>query len=224
MDEARHSFSTLFQYSTGLYITAGARVKLMECVLEMDTDAIYMDTDSIKFKGDHYDIFEKFNNNVYSLYEQVHTFFPDIQIDDFMPKDINGIKHPLGFFECENDCNIKEFRALGAKKYSYRDDSLHITLAGVSKKGVKALNNNIDNFKNGFIFDYDNAGKLIHLYHDDQPLITFNDIDGNKFTSNLKYGVILYPTTYQIGLTLEYQLLNEKYQIKQSEKVMNGCS
>ena len=208
IEEARKSFSTLFQYSSGLYITAAARCKLLECVLEMDKDVIYMDTDSIKYIGDHNDVFERFNERVMELYRQVNAFYPDIKIEDFMPVDKKGVQHPIGFFECENDGDIEEFRALGAKKYAYRDSSgLHITLAGVTKKGVVALQDNIDNFKNGFIFDYDTSGKLIHLYNDEQPRITFEDIDGNVTTSDLKYGVVLYPTTYRIGQTIEYLTL-----------------
>ena len=44
-------------------------------------------------------------------------------------------------------------------------DALKITVAGVPKKGAKALKNDIRNFKDGFIFDGVTSGKLKHSHY-----------------------------------------------------------
>ena len=62
---------------------------------------------------------------------------------------------------------------------------IHITVAGVPKKtGAKCLDNNINNFKNGFIFSGAKTRKLLHkyfyvddIYIDDQGNETGDSID-----------------------------------------------
>ena len=220
LEEMKHSWSTLFDYTTGLYITSYARRNLFSCIIQMDKDVIYCDTDSIKYMNNHDDVFNKFNESVIERYNGVINRYPDdFNISDFSPVDHKGVSHTLGFFEVENDGDIEEFKTLGAKKYCYRvDGDLHLTLSGVNKKtGVKALGNDINNFSNDFCFNYDEAGKLIHYYNDEQEIITFTDIDGNKYTNDLKYGIVLQPTTYKIGSTMEYEALLQWYMIKESE-------
>lgn len=102
---------------------------------------------------------------------------------------------------------------MGAKKYAYREDGeLHLTLAGVSKSGVTALNNDLRNFKKGLVFDYDHSGKLTHSYLDN---MTETDVDG--YHTSLSYGVVLYPTTYTLGTTDIYDLICERMQIRDAE-------
>jgi len=224
IEEARHSWSTLFDYTTGLYVTSYARRNLFLTLIQLDKDVIYCDTDSIKYRNNHDDVFERFNESVIERYNKCIEYYPDdFTIDDFQPTDQEGIKHLLGVFEIENDGDIKVFKTLGAKKYCYElDDGLHLTLSGVNKKGVKALNGDINNFRNGFVFGYDEAQKLIHFYDDEQPIIDFIDCQGNEYHSELQHGVILQPTTYKIGQTLEYELLLNAIQIEESEVEYNG--
>lgn len=83
--------------------------------------------------------------------------------------DIKGKSYYLGVVECEtlND-PILEFRTQGAKKYVYRlKDGLHMTLAGVAKEEVSQLNDNIENFVPGFVFDP--AGGVTMHYLDGMP-------------------------------------------------------
>ena len=214
--EAKKSWSTIFQYTTGLYVTAYSRRNLMEMVLQLDRDVIYCDTDSIKYVGDHDDVFKRYNMKVYERYQRCIDRYPDLKMEDFSPVDSKGNKHTLGLFEYEGEAS--EFKTLGAKKYCFRKDGkLHLTLSGVSKGGVIALEDDIENFRDDFVFDYKAAGKLIHFYDDEQPEIEFKDIDGNIYRSDLQYGIILQPTTYHVGVTLEYALMLQHFQIKERE-------
>ena len=222
LNEMRRSNSTLLYYGVGLWVCAISRKHLMDCVLyshEFDKHVIYCDTDSIKYYGDYDYIFEEYNKGVYNHYIELCERFPDFKIQDFMPVDINGHSHPLGFYESDSKNGYTEFKTLGAKKYCYREDGeLHLTLAGVSKKGVTALNDNIKNFKKGFVFDFRQSGKLTHYYNDNQPETDIIDIDGNIYHSMYKYGIVLAPTTYTLGMTDLYDILVNDYFIKEAER------
>lgn len=212
LEEMKSSYSTLLYYAQGVYITSLSRKHLLECVYQMDADVIYMDTDSIKYKNNHDDIFINYNNNVDLKYKEVIKKYPSIKMEDFKPCDKNGNAHPLGYFE--DDGEYEEFLSIGAKKYVARENGkLKMTLSGVAKSGVKVLNNDINNFKKGLIFDYDMSGKLTHTYIDNQTPV---EVDGWK--SELKYGIVLNPTTYTLGITELYELLIEEYYIKECEE------
>jgi hypothetical protein len=94
---------------------------------------------------------------------------------------------------------FSEFRTLGAKRYCERwkcDNDLHLTVAGINKEAVASLNNDIDNFKNGLVFDKDadDVNKLLHTYFDNQPDIVFPD----GYVSTQRRGVNLRPNGYKL--------------------------
>ena len=216
LEEMQDSFSTLFFYAVGVWCTAAARRSLMKIVLDesMDKDVIYCDTDSCKFRNreQHQDLFMSYNLDMIERYKNVCERYPELEIKDFMPADKHGVLHPIGFYEF--DALYSEFKTLGAKKYCGReeDGELHITVSGVSKKGAVALNDNIENFKKGFKWDYKTSGKKTHYYRevhlvrgnivdDRQPAFEFMDVDGNNYLCNYGWSIVLMPTTYELGIT-----------------------
>lgn len=202
LEDYKSSFSNLFYYAVGVWVTAYARRNLFMQIIKIDTDMIYSDTDSIKYVGKHQDIFDEYNQNMVEKYKNVIKKYPELTLDDFMPKDEKGIKRPIGWYEYEE--TYDDFCTAGAKKYAYNDDTgLHITISGVNKKtGISALNGSINNFlKNGLVFNYQQSGRLVHYYNDNQPEFTFIDYQGNKYTSHYQYGIVLQPTTYTLGGT-----------------------
>lgn len=192
-------------YQVGVWVTSWARYRLHlgRSCLNSPLDFVYCDTDSIFFMDEiNLKNFEKLNEELKNIAIQNDAYF----IDD------NGEGHYLGVYELDKECT--QFVSLGAKKYCYRDahdKKLHLTLAGVSKKGVKELKNQIRNFHEGFIFV--NSAGLKAKYNDHVDEVV--EIDGHKqrITSN----VYLEETTYEIGLTDDYdkciqiakKLLNE---------------
>lgn len=220
LDEARSSYSTLFYYPQGLFITAWARSNLFNRLIDpadgndghdIDRHVIYCDTDSVKFYGDFDYIFDKYNKEVIERYKKVIEVYPELTLDDFMPVDPKGNKRPIGVFEKEID-SYEELITLGAKKYAFREDGeLHITVSGVSKEGVDALEDNIDNFKPGFEFGYKSARKMQHTYNDHMTHAFVTDYEGNVYKSELDYGIILQPTTYTLGITEVYDALISYY-------------
>lgn len=68
----------------------------------------------------------------------------------------------------EFDGEYSEFKVMGAKRYcgrSTKDNELHITVAGVPKKGALCLQDDINNFTKGMVFSGTITGKLTHTYN-----------------------------------------------------------
>ena len=102
--------------------------------------------------------------------------------------------------QAELDGNYTEFKTLGSKKYCYRDDKgLHITIAGVSKKGAEFLDNDIKNFKIGTVFPPIYAGQCAKFNDEEIHSII---IDGKKFTT--ASNCALCDTTYTLKASDDY--------------------
>lgn len=74
-----------------------------------------------------------------------------------------------------------EFKVQGAKRYCGRnveDGELHITVAGVPKKGAQCLNNDINNFTTGMVFSGTQTGKKTHTYFFVEDI--YLDSNGNE--------------------------------------------
>ena len=97
---------------------------------------------------------------------------------------------------------------MGAKRYCGRckaDGKLHLTVAGVPKKeGVKCLNDDIRNFKKGFIFDGEITGKKTHTYRIVDDI--YIDDKGNETGDSID----LSPCDYELD-SIEYHSLEEYY-------------
>ena len=78
-----------------------------------------------------------------------------------------------------------QFRTMGAKRYCVRDgDSLKLTVAGVPKRaGALCLDNDIENFTDGFIFSGTKTGKQTHTYFFSEDIHT--DDQGNEIGDSI---------------------------------------
>lgn len=208
LEQMKESFSTIFSFATGCWITAISRKGLWNIIKQTDKDTVYYDTDSDKIKDykKYLPVIENINKENYRKIEEVCDFY-GIDIELFSPTDTKGKKHTLGMLEFEGE--YKEFKTLGAKKYCYRDEKnvLHMTLSGVRKSAVCQLNNDINNFKKGFEFDY-SINKLNMIYLENQEPFTFLDCNNVEYTcDNIQFAIIAQPTTYTLGITQEYENL-----------------
>lgn len=96
----------------------------------------------------------------------------------------NNREYWLGI--AENDSQYTEFKTVGAKRYCGRgadDNEIHITVAGVPKKGAKCLNDNIDNFVPGLIFSGAITGKKTHTYFYRNDVVI--DEKGNELADSI---------------------------------------
>jgi hypothetical protein len=110
----------------------------------------------------------------------------DIDMSLFTPEDIKGIKHPLGYWDFETKENqYQKFKTLGAKRYMYFDDKLHITVSGIGKKiGCEYIEKNFDDpfkaFSDGLEIPKGETGKMIHTYIDNPISGVVSDYKGVK--------------------------------------------
>jgi hypothetical protein len=201
------SFATFLSPAYGVFVTAYARKNLWDNILKIDRDLVYADTDSIKFVGDHMDVINAYNKKII---KKLRAACKDNGIDPALlsPADAAGVQHHLGIFD--NDGNYEQFVTLGAKKYAtVTGGELHITVSGVNSKTGAAALGDIRNFKNGFVFDYDGAGKQLISYNDRQSDTIIIDAYGNAETRSEIYGVNLRPNVYHLGMSFDYMDLIE---------------
>ena len=157
---------SILLYSWGCWCTSYAMYNLhrfgSECIDNRDDKIshwIYSDTDSCY--SDSWDIkkVEEYNERAKKK----------LQDNGYGAVVIDEKEHWMGVAEHKpGKDDYTEFKTLGAKRYCGRnadDKKLHITVAGVPKKGAVCLNDNINNFTNGFIFPGSVTGKLTHHYY-----------------------------------------------------------
>lgn len=178
-------------YSWGVWVTAYARESLWYMINRIDDDVVYCDTDSVKYMGDYEEVFNTYNK---MMEKQVNQTLIRL-----------GVETDLGNIgQYEDDGTYEKFVTMGAKKYCYEHDGkLHITVSGVPKKSVKALKT-IEDFKEGFLWNYSNSNKNEICYNDEQEPTTVIDYQGNADTYTDKYGICISPTTYRLGITDDY--------------------
>ena len=201
--EKKKLSKTFGAFQFGVWVTAYARRNLWRGILALDYNVAYCDTDSIKYIKCDTDFFEKYNKEI-ERRENIRADMLGISPDKFSPKDKNGIPHRLGIFD--DDGQYKKFKTLGAKKYCYvdNDNKLHMTVSGVRKSAVSQLHD-IDDFKDGTVFDVEHAQKLLMSYIDDMIPIVWNKGQYDEFHSTYQHGICAQPTTYSLGITDDYE-------------------
>lgn len=202
------------QYQIGVWVTAWARHNLWEAILKLDEHIVYCDTDSIKgvFTKEDIEWIEDFNKEIFALHEFMSNTY-DIDINLYRPSDPKGIVRPLGIFAPDGE--YKEFKTLGAKRYCSLEynkkknrDEIHSTIAGLPKSaGAKKIEElgGVDAFDSGIVWNSRESGKLISYYNDDQPELLWQDMNGEYYVSDDRYGICLMPTSFDMSFTDEYE-------------------
>lgn len=200
------SKNSILPFSWGCWITSTAMKNLFEmgsCIRDnADPERgglwLYSDTDSCYGVGWDEKKLEAYNNKCKEK----------LTAAGFGPVTVNGKEYWLGI--AEKDGEYSEFVTMGCKRYccrSKKDGELHITVAGVPKKrGAKCLNDNIENFKTGFIFDGATTGKKLHTYF-------FNDIYTDKNGNITGDSIDLSECSYILDESKMYKLDPKKHKI-----------
>ena len=229
LDEYYNSFSSFLSYQVGVWCTSYARRMLQEgidaCYNPSTgySDLIYCDTDSCKYLNPslHEAAFKKINDERIALAEKRGAFI-----------DFNGKRYHLGIFTDEP--KAVSFKTWGAKKYIYSYIHNHkdgtsnldfkITISGVPKaKGKKIIKKQLiegkiksfDDIDVGFVF---RSVKTTSCYMDHRTLQEF-EVDDKKvyYQSN----VAMYPASYTLGLTAEYEMLLYLFEDYMNEEEIN---
>lgn len=205
--KSRNSF---LAYQWGVWVTAHCRNRLQRAIDAVGIDAIYCDTDSLKFLGNHDADFDKLNNEILEeadacqLLTSCDVTDPDGEIHHYQ----------LGVWEKEK--TYQTFKSLGAKKYAYTyefdkygnpDPDLHITVAGLSKsKAGKWLTEHggMKKFRSDTLIPADYSGRTVSSYIDHKKPYYLN-FQGEKILT--ASAIAIYNTTYTFSITSEYQEL-----------------
>lgn len=185
---------TILPYQWGTWCTSYARQNLYllgECISRKEGEIspwVYSDTDSIYSFSWNEQLVKNYNKLCEDLLKK----------NGYGPVTVNGKEYCLGVATSSDEDIYTEFITQGAKRYAGRsaaDNELHITVAGVPKPGAKCLNDNLDNFRPGFIFKGIQTGKLTHFYlFEDQ----IKEIQGNEVGDSID----LRPCDYQLDMGL----------------------
>lgn len=199
-DREKHYF---LSYSWGCWVTAYARRNLWKCIEHCDHDVLYCDTDSIFVRGKQ--DFSWYNNEITEKLRKACEI-RELDFEKTRPYTPKGKQKPLGVFDKEDDCS--QFKTLGAKRYVERrvsDNKLHLTVSGINKGAVDLLNDDINNFADGFDFnkDADCVTKKLLTYLDDIPDCVYPD----GYKSTYKHGINMRNAGYVLSMTDEYKNL-----------------
>ncbi len=192
--------STILPYQWGCWITSYAMHNLFtlgSCCkvwLYSDTDSVYgMGWDKVKVK--------KYNKKCIQMVKDA----------GYSGVEHNGKIYWLGVAETERKDKYSEFKYMGAKRYcgrSYKDNELHLTVAGVPKDAVSCLNDDITEFKKGFIFDGEESGKKLHSY------MTVDDIYIDDNGNETGDSIDLSPCDYKLDQVV-YHSIEEYFEAKE---------
>lgn len=206
--------NSFLSYTIGCYCTAYAFRNLFElgdCVkkyykpdgsgeLSYPFRWFYSDTDSAY--SDDWD-----ESKIDAYNEKCKKLLAD---NNYGPVVVDGKEYWLGVAELDDDSRYSEFVFLGSKRYAGRgsvDKKLHITVAGVPKKGAECLKDDLKNFTKNFIFDGTITGKLTHQY-----LFSEQGIHIDEFGNEIGDSINLEPCDYELdAVDKEEYLLTDDY-------------
>ena len=195
LTEAQRNLYLLYQW--GCWVTAWARLRLMEGVEQCGGRCVYVDTDSCKYLGQV--DWTAYNRRRIKKSAQSGAWATDAK----------GKRHYMGVYEQE--AGYSDFKTLGAKKYAFIHEGsnrVETTIAGVSKKlGGRELeaNGGLSAFCEGFVFSL--AGGTESIYNDNTP-IQVTEIRGHRV--ELGPNICIAPSTYRVGLSDEYRRILEE--------------
>lgn len=148
--------TSILPYQWGVSVTSAAYRHIFE-LYECCEHPVYTDTDSCYGYGWDEKKIESYNQKCKDKL-RANGYGPVIRDDR---------EYWLGVAETSDEDVYTEFKVMGAKRYAGRskaDGELHITIAGVPKRGSICLNDDLNNFTQGFVFPGSKTGKLLHTY------------------------------------------------------------
>lgn len=203
--------NTVISYSIGVWVTSLAfrnLFRLGECVnfyyddkgkLAFPPRWIYSDTDSCYSDDWNEEKVSQYNEECKKL----------LLANGYGAVVVEGKEYWLGV--ATDDAEYEEYVTLGSKRYAGRgadDHKLHITVAGVPKKGAECLKDDLKNFTRGFIFDGQTTGKLAHFY-----IFSDKGIYKDEFGNEIGDSIDLQPCDYELDAVdkFEYILTDDYY-------------
>lgn len=211
-------------YPWGVWVTAYARANLFSGIIEMGSDYVYSDTDSIKSMNtqEHLQYFDSYNAQILKKIE-IASEYHKIDKSLFAPYTQKGKQKIIGVWDDEGVYD--RFKTLGAKRYltmklstrTISDDGLTvqltepkhmITLAGSNKtKTMQYLRKTLspfENFSDGLTIPPDASGRLILTYIDDETEGDIIDMNGIQYHYHELSSVHMEKSEYNLSMSEEF--------------------
>lgn len=204
LEKFYNSKNSFLPFQWGCWVTAYAQenlYKLGACCKKW----LYSDTDSVKGFDWDMDKLKSYNDEIIRISKE---------------RGVGLVKYKGELFRlgiADFDGEYSEFITHGSKRYCYRDaDGLHITVAGVPKDGVYCLNDDITNFRKGFIFSNskvfrdnfkkNNPDKVPKWKLKTEYMINTDIKNMTLYGSKIEYGcaIRLSDTEYELDHTIPY--------------------
>lgn len=185
---------TFLFYAWGVWTTSAAMRNVLDltyCVNQREENALYVDTDSCYATDWNLKALEQYNMLCRAK----------LKASGYDPVLFNGREYIPGVAELDGE--YTQFRTVGAKRYCCRqkDGELKLTVSGVPKKaGAKCLNDDIENFRQGFVFSGEITGKLTHMYQ------YVDGIYKNEYGDLIADSVNLVPCDYLLDESIEHAM------------------
>ena len=182
----------------GIWVSAGARRKLLKLILQFGDDASYGDTDSCKLDNykAHLDVIKQHNEETLAY----HRWLKEMTGFDF---------GKLGIFDDEGA--IKRFKTLGCKRYIYQDRlyNTHVVIAGLPKGRLEtfAIDQGKDIFEvfdNQLFLSTELTNKLTSSYSDHKYSDVIIDDQGHSEVMHEDSGVCLFNVPFNMKLATDY--------------------
>lgn len=220
---------TILPYQWGVFVTAWARQKLCNIASKIGNDVLYMDTDSIKFIGEHDHYFEEDNAVIHAENLKAAKHF-DFDFELFAPADKKHNVHELGLWDFEY--KYKSFKVLGAKRYcytlyakdaiknGYKPNEIFPVVAGCPTHAMRTwlklhdCNALLKPFKLNIILGTSESCKNTVHYHANHDIdIPVTDYTGKTHIEHIGYGVCLESATFDMSLCTDYLLFLEGFAV-----------
>lgn len=197
LDKYYKSRNNFLPYQWGVWCTAWARLRLRVALQMVGADAVYCDTDSVFYIGDHEKEFEDLNIKLREAAIKNGAYCEDSK----------GNVLYMGIYEQDKCFSGGGYKTLGSKKYIGRleDGKMYCTIAGVSKDRGAAFfdKEGFDAFEDGTTIT--DSGHLVAYYNDSAKHVINYDGCDILTASN----VALVNQDYTLGMDDDYLRLIE---------------
>ena len=198
-------------YSIGVWVTSYARRQILTPIKHMSENAVYCDTDSVKYLGwKKYDRYwDVVNNKIKENFLNAMKYH-NFTEDEYRFFDKDGKEFFMGVFEEEP--YYRTFKSLGSKRYiteyfhpKRKKWVVETTVAGAPKNMADHLGETTEekfkNFKNNFKLP---NCKLTHTYVEGRRNLIVTDYLGDVSIVDTRSGVCLTPADFSMCLSDDF--------------------
>lgn len=217
--EYNTSKNRFLYYPWGVFITAYARRNLWTAILNVGSDYVYSDTDSVKMVNyeKHSEFVEDYNKRIIERLKATCEYY-EFDTELITPKNNKGQPKPLGIWEHDGD--YTSFKTLGAKRYMYLErGKYNLVVAGLSKQNgmnyiVDRSGGNHDKifsmFNDSLYIPADRTGKNTHTYIDESLQFEVTDYLGESLEVSAESSIHLESAEFTLSLSGQYKIFLEQ--------------